>query len=841
LVEQQKEELVNVLLVDDDASLVDVAKLILKDMDQSLAVESAASVGEALHKLSTDQIDVVISDYEMPQRSGLDFLKELRAKNSKVPFILFTGKGREEIAIEALNLGADRYLNKNGNPEAVYRELTKSIHVLHERASAQKKLLESEEKLRLFMENAADAIFVCDMKGRFLDVNRELEALTDYSKQEMLGRDMFELGLFPESAIPQLRKFLAEVETNQKIRPSAVEIRRKDGSIAVAEVSLFSSKRDGTIELLGIARDITQRKTAESELVQKYEALERVTKSLDCALAIIGRDYRVVWANSILQKKLVDRNKHCYQLFNNLDRVCPNCGVKKVFEGNVNLDRHEYEFKDSTGKPMCVELRVTPLKGKNGEVVGAIELGVPITERKKAEQELRESEERYAKLTAAAFEGILISRNGVILDANNQFAKTHQYEVSELIGKQALILIDPKDRARVDENMRSGFEGHYELLALRRDGSSFPVEVRAKSINYNGAPARVSTVLDITGRKKREEQVRILSSLFELASDAIFVCDTDGRIVYFNEATYKTAGYTKEEMARMSLYAFCSVNSAKLVKERIERIIENNGDVFESEHMRRDGTIIPCEVSARVIESEGSKLILNVARDITERKKAEAGLAAVNEKLRVVGKLTRHDVRNKLATISSNIYLLRKQYGGNPEIVRYLDSIDSAVTLSNRLFDFTSLYEKIGAQEQTQIDIEKCFDEAVALFPNMSGIKVFNEAHGLVVVADSLLRQIFYNLVDNSLRHGKGVTEIHLHYAREKNQTRLYYEDNGVGVPDKNKLKIFAEHFTTNGGTGLGMSAIRKIMEVYNWTILETGTPGKGVRFEINIPAATGV
>jgi signal transduction histidine kinase len=277
------------------------------------------------------------------------------------------------------------------------------------------------------------------------------------------------------------------------------------------------------------------------------------------------------------------------------------------------------------------------------------------------------------------------------------------------------------------------------------------------------------------------------------------------------------------------------------VKERIERIIENNGDVFESEHMRRDGTIIPCEVSARVIESEGSKLILNVARDITERKKAEAGLAAVNEKLRVVGKLTRHDVRNKLATISSNIYLLRKQYGGNPEIVRYLDSIDSAVTLSNRLFDFTSLYEKIGAQEQTQIDIEKCFDEAVALFPNMSGIKVFNEAHGLVVVADSLLRQIFYNLVDNSLRHGKGVTEIHLHYAREKNQTRLYYEDNGVGVPDKNKLKIFAEHFTTNGGTGLGMSAIRKIMEVYNWTILETGTPGKGVRFEINIPAATGV
>jgi signal transduction histidine kinase len=294
-------------------------------------------------------------------------------------------------------------------------------------------------------------------------------------------------------------------------------------------------------------------------------------------------------------------------------------------------------------------------------------------------------------------------------------------------------------------------------------------------------------------------------------------------------------------MARMSLHKFCSANMSKFVKGRIAKIVENNGDVFESEHMRKDGSIIPCEVSARIIETEGIKLILNVARDITERKKAEAGLASVNEKLRVVGKLTRHDVRNKLSTISSNIYLLRKRYGSNPEMVRYLDSIDSAVTLSNKLFDFTSLYEKIGAQEQTEIDVKKCFDEAVALFPNMNGIKVVNEAQGLTVIADSLLRQIFYNLVDNSLRHGKGVTEIRLRYAREQNRTKLYYEDNGVGVPPDNKHKIFAEHFTTNGGTGLGMSAIKKIMEVYNWTIQETGAAGKGVRFEITIPAATGV
>ncbi|NLF87612.1 PAS domain S-box protein [Candidatus Bathyarchaeota archaeon] len=369
---------------------------------------------------------------------------------------------------------------------------------------------------------------------------------------------------------------------------------------------------------------------------------------------------------------------------------------------------------------MWVELRVTPLKGKNGEVVGAIELAVPITERKKAEQELRDSEERFAKLSAAAYEGILISRNGIILDANNQFAKFHQYDVRELIGKPALMLVDPKDRDTVKMNMLNGFEGPYEFLALRKDGSTFPVKVRANSMNYKGNSDRVSAVLDIT-----------------------------------------------------------------------------------------------------------------------ERKKAEAVFTSINEKLRVVGKLTRHDVRNKLTTICSNTYLLRKRFGSNPEILKYLNNIDSAVAMSNRLFDLTAVYEKIGVQEQTEIDVKRCFDEAVALFANMGAVQVINEAQDLVVVADSLLRQIFYNLVDNTLKHGKGVTQIRVHYAKHQNLVKLYYEDNGGGVPVDDKQRIFAEHFTTNGGTGLGLSTIRKIMEVYNWSIEEIGVPNQGVRFEITIPVST--
>lgn len=148
----------------------------------------------------------------------------------------------------------------------------------------------------------------------------------------------------------------------------------------------------------------------------------------------------------------------------------------------------------------------------------------------------------------------------------------------------------------------------------------------AKSINYKGAPARVSAVLDITKRKMNEEQLRIFSSLFELASDAIFVSDLDGRIIYFNEVTHKQVGYSREEMAKLTLFEFCSPEAAKLVKSRIKKILETHTAVFESEHMRKDKTVFPVEVSSRVIDSGGVKLVLNVARDISERKKAEEAL-----------------------------------------------------------------------------------------------------------------------------------------------------------------------------------------------------------------------
>jgi signal transduction histidine kinase len=198
--------------------------------------------------------------------------------------------------------------------------------------------------------------------------------------------------------------------------------------------------------------------------------------------------------------------------------------------------------------------------------------------------------------------------------------------------------------------------------------------------------------------------------------------------------------------------------------------------------------------------------------------------------------LTRHDVGNKLMVIKSNIYLLKKQIGDNPKLAKYLEDIASAIKQSDEMFEFSRFYEKIGVERPSEIDVAQCFNQAVALLPNLGTIKIVNECQGLSVMADSLLKQLFYNFLDNSLKHGEKVTQVRLYFINEGDGVKLFYEDDGVGILEGNKPKLFHEGFTTGKSTGLGLFLIKKMVEVYGWTITEEGEQGKGAKFTLTIP-----
>lgn len=244
------------------------------------------------------------------------------------------------------------------------------------------------------------------------------------------------------------------------------------------------------------------------------------------------------------------------------------------------------------------------------------------------------------------------------------------------------------------------------------------------------------------------------------------------------------------------------------------------------------------DVSARVSltgKDELSSLAEEINRMLAKIEQAQSELKSMNEKLRVVGKLTRHDVRNKLFTVTGNVYLTKKKLHDDNEAIKHLEEIESAAKQMERIFGFAETYEMLGVEELGYMDVEETFGEAASLFSNMKDVKVVNNCHGLTVLADSLLRQVFYNLIDNSLKHGEKVKKIKVcHEEKDKGQLNLVYADDGVGIQNSDRPKLFKEGYGKD--TGYGLYLMQKICDAYGWTIRETGTQGKGAQFTMIIP-----
>lgn len=355
----------------------------------------------------------------------------------------------------------------------------------------------------------------------------------------------------------------------------------------------------------------------------------------------------------------------------------------------------------------------------------------------------------------------------------------------------------------------------------------------------------------ITDSKKAEIKLKESEAKFRAitssAQDGIILLDSKGEISYWNPASEKIFGYTKKEAIGKKLHTLLAPKQFhnKILKG-LKRFRETGkgkaiGKTLELEGVNKERKIVPIEISLSALKLKNKWFALALVRDHSERKAAWTSLeetinelVKINEKLGVVGRLTRHDARNKLTVILNNIFLAKKRLGEDQKTLSYLQSINLAVDQMKEIFEFARAYEMVGIEELTYSKVEKSFSEAATLLSRLDNIQVTNEITNLIVLADSLLRQLFYNLLHNSISHGKNVNQIRVYCKEELNQLQLIYEDNGIGVPIDEKRKIFGEGY--GKGTGYGLYLIQKICENYGWTIHETGIPGKGVMFVISIP-----
>ncbi len=263
--------------MDDDSNFLITTKRILKQ--DAFQVDSASSVEKAFAKMRKKKVDAVVSDYQMPVKDGLQFLRELRAKGNDIPFILFTGKCKGDVAIEALNLGADYYLNKFGKPETVYRELAQGIRQTVKTKRLELALRKSEEKYKLIFELSPDGIGTLNTKGIITSVNPAFYKQTGFTESEIIGKHLTKLGTLKTKDIFKYVKFAASILRGKKPSNQEFDYVTKDGTPCKSEGHFALIKEEGkTTGLLAILRDITERKKAEEELLLYSEHLEELVK-----------------------------------------------------------------------------------------------------------------------------------------------------------------------------------------------------------------------------------------------------------------------------------------------------------------------------------------------------------------------------------------------------------------------------------------------------------------------------------------------------------------------------------------------------------------------------------
>ncbi len=276
---------------------------------------------------------------------------------------------------------------------AVMSDVTKSRQLEND-------LRASEERFRAISTSAMDAIILVDYQDTVLYWNPAAERIFGYTENEAVGHKLVDLvvpTIGREKHALLIKRVEEQAVSNEHFDYSA---QRKDGTIFPIEMSISSIKLANKTCMLSIVRDITERKSMEDALKQERDMLENMATNISAGLTIIGKDYRILWANQLLKQISGNsnlENRFCYSIYNKSSGVCSGCGVKKVFENGKQVERHDYHFVKGD-RDRWIELIASPIKDKEGKIVAALELAVDITERKRLQNKLAEYSQHLEEL-----------------------------------------------------------------------------------------------------------------------------------------------------------------------------------------------------------------------------------------------------------------------------------------------------------------------------------------------------------------------------------------------------------------------------------------------------------
>ena len=848
-------ESVRILHVDDEPDFAEMAATFVEREDDRFDVEVATGPREALDRLDEGRFDCVVSDYDMPRRNGIELLEAVREEYPDIPFILFTGKGSEEIASDAISAGVTDYLQK-GNETSQYTVLANRIRNGVESYHARTELADREERLNLFFEQSPLGVIEWSDQFDFVRINGAGEDILGYTQGDLAGHSWEKI--VPESDRGAVGDVVANLLENKGGYHSVNENVRKDGERVICEWhNRVVTDEDGTVvAVFSQFQDITERRQQERENTRRRHRLEQIIKTVPGCVVQLDIDGRFVFANERAEEvlglktdDLTDREYNDPEWdIRDLngdpipDEELPFRRVRDTGDPVYGI-KHTVQWPDGTRKVLLVN--GAPLFDDDGNVDSVVFSLTDITEQQEWELELQKAQRRLELALETTGTGVYewdIRTDEVAwTDSLEQVMGVEPGTFEAFIDR-----VHPDDLPRVQDRIDHAIETEsmYETEFRMRhgDGTYRWVEVRGRVIRDEDGDRMVGLHRDITDRKDREltldRQRSLLEAQQEAMIDGLVIVDEHGDMVSYNSRFVEMWGIPEEIVEQGDEgpaldWATNQLESPEEFRNRVGRLHENTDKTARDEISLVDGRVFD-RYTAPVVDDDGTNYgRLWTFRDITQRKEYEAELEQQNERLTEFTSVVSHDLRSPLRTAQGRLELAAEECDTD-HLASVADAHERMESIINSLLLLAREGRDTGTTERA--DLTEVVEQAWAMTGADVGPATLSlepgdaDSLGHVEADRERLQRLLENVFTNAIEHGGESVTVSVGPL----EGGFYIEDDGPGIPESERRAVFDVGYSaTDEGTGFGLSIVSRIAESHGWTVRATSGSTGGARFEI--------
>lgn len=734
-------------------------------------------------------------------------------------------------------------------------------------------LIDSESRFRDIFENSEDVICLHDLSGKLVSFNPALEKMLGRGRKLLKKKSVQDF--IPKEDHAEFQTYLSRIKREGSAR-GTLRLKTADGSIRILEYN-NTLKKEGVQNPIvrAIGRDVTDQRLAEKTLRENKQMLDEAQQ-----IALVGSwswdliSNQITWSDQMYRISEADPKTFELTIENILSQVHPEDQPRIKQSISDTLEKGvpraiEYRIQCPGGAEKIVLGQGRFVYDQNKKPIRLVGTIQDITKRRRTQDALRRSEEKFRKLFEEDLSGNYVSKpDGTILSCNLSFARIFGFEsVEEALNTSSFSIYPSKqDRLRYLALLTKKKKlENYEQEFIRRDGRPITViENAIGKFNSDGVLIQLQGyVFDITDRKKAEQQLQEQAALLDKANDSIGVLDLDSRIIFWNKSAEKLYGWTAEEAVGKSVNDLLGRQAYSENYGLQKGLIQDGEWIGELEQIAKNGARITVESRWTLVRDNHGKprSILFINTDITERKKLQMQFLRA-QRMESIGTLASgiaHDLNNVLSPILIAVDYLRSSVK-EPRAQEMLSLLGNNVKRGADMIKQVLVFASGAEGERAEIQVKHVIKEVEKItaetFPKSISIETDYPQHLPHILGDATqIHQVLLNLCVNSrdaMSNGGRLTIRAGTQTVSESQARTNHgltagqyvvvsvTDTGTGIPSEITDRIFEPFFTTKAvgkGTGLGLSTAMAIIESHNGTIDVVTESGKGTQFRVYLPA----